>query len=139
MATGPVFDAVKAFLTSNWTTTYIRFENEPYDPDGVTPFVDVEMTGTAYGQQSIGAGRQQDNRWDEEGQLWLHVLVPSNTGGSTVRTYAKQIADLFKGLTLINGNLEFRDAFIGRGQPGFENGTYYRVSVYQKYRWQDVT
>lgn len=138
MASGPVFDSVRSFLETNWTTTPLRFENEPFELDG-TPFVDVEMTGTAYGQQSIGASRQQDNRWDEEGVLWLHVLVPINTGGSLVRTYAKQLADLFAGQTLINGGLEFRDAFIGRGQTGFEDGGYYRVSVYQKYRWMDVT
>lgn len=138
MASGPVFDAVKAFLTTNWTTTRIRFENDPFELDNEA-FVDVEMTGTAYGQQSIGAGRQQDNRWDEEGVLWLHVLVKMGDGGSTVRHYAQQLANLFKGLTLINGNLEFRDAFIGRGQPGFESGAYYRVSVYQKYRWMDAT
>lgn len=138
MASGPVFDSVKTFLTDNWQATRIRFENDPFELDG-NAFVDVEMTGTAYGQQSIGASRQEDNRWDEEGALWLHVLVPVNTGGSQVRTYAKQIADLFKGVTLINGGLEFMDAFIGRGQPGFEDGMYYRVSVYQKYRWMDVT
>jgi hypothetical protein len=138
MASGPVFDAVKSFLETNWTATPLRFENEPFELTGVA-FVDVEMTGTAYGQESIGASLQNDNRWDEEGVLWLHVLVPVNTGGSQVRTYAKQIADLFRGLTLISGGLEFRDAFIGRGQPGFEDGAYYRVSVYQKYRWMDVS
>lgn len=139
MASGAVFDAIKTFLGTGtggsgaWTTTPIRWENEPYSPTGVA-FVDVEMTGTAYGQQSIGASLQEDNRWDEEGVLWLHVLVPVNTGGSTVRTYAKTLADLFRGLTLLSDSLEFRDAFIGKGQPGHESGMYYRVSVYINWR-----
>src|SRR5258706_9306764 len=118
MASGAVFDAIRKFLDGTggngaWQTIPIRWENEPLDPLPVS-FVDVEMTGTAYGQQSIGASRQQDNRWDEEGVVWLHVLVKINTGGSVVRTYAKSLADLFRGLTLLNGSLEFRDAFIGR-------------------------
>jgi hypothetical protein len=138
MASGAVFDAIKTYLNSNWTTTYVRFENEPYDPDGTTPFVDVEMTGRSYGQQSIGASLQEDNRWDEEGQLWLHVMVPAGSGGSTARTYAKQLADLFRGTRLLSDSLEFQDAFIGRGHPGFENGNYFRVSVYLNWRRIDA-
>jgi hypothetical protein len=144
MASGAVFDAIRLFLdggpltpgTGAWTASHIRWENEPYDP--TAEFVDVEMTGTAYGQQSIGASRQKDNRWDEEGVLWLHVLVPVNTGGSLARTHAKSLADLFRGLTLLNGSLEFRDAFIGRGQTGFEDGAFYRVSVYVNWRRMDA-
>ena len=136
MASGAVFDAIKTYLTANWVTTPIRFENEPFELDG--PFVDVEMTGTFYGQMSIGASRQQDNRWDEEGVLWLHALVPINTGGSVVRTHAKQLADLFKGTKLLNESLEFRDAFIGRGQAGFEDGMYFRISTYINWRRMDA-
>jgi hypothetical protein len=138
MASGPVFDAVKSYISTNWTATRVRFENEPFELDNGY-FLDIEMTGSAYGQQSIGAGRQKDNRWDEEGSLWIHVMAPINSGGSQVRAYAKQAADMFKGTTLIGGGLEFLDAMIGRGQPGFEDGMYFRVTVYQKYRWMDTT
>lgn len=138
MASGAVFDAIKTFLDGTggngaWQTTAVRWENEPLDPLP-DEFVDVEMTGTMYGQVSIGASSQEDNRWDEEGVLWLHVLVPVNSGGSTCRTYAKSLADLFRGLTLLSGSLEFRDAFIGKGQPGHEDGTKYRLSVYINWR-----
>lgn len=141
MASGAVFDAIRTFLdgtggNGSWTTTPIRWENEPYDPTAA--FVDVEMTGTAYGQESIGAVTQAANRWDEEGVLWLHVLVPINTGGSLARTYAKELADLFRGRLLLNDSLEFRDAFIGRGQTGFEDGAFYRVSVYINWRRMDA-
>lgn len=133
MASGAVFDAIKTYISSSWTTTPVRFENEPLDPLPDN-FVEVEMTGTFYGQESVGASHQKDNRWDEEGVLWLRVLVPINTGGSTVRTYAKSLADLFRGLLLLNDSLEFRDAFIGKGQPGHENGTKYAVTVYINWR-----
>jgi hypothetical protein len=142
VASGAVFDAIRSYFDGSggngaWTTTPIRWENEAIDPLPAT-FVDVEMTGTAYGQQSIGASPQAANRWDEEGVLWLHVLVKINTGGSLVRTYAKELADLFRGLTLLSNSLEFRDAFIGKGQTGHEDGTYYRVSVYINWRRIDA-
>lgn len=142
MASGAVFDAIRTYLDGTggngaWTTNPIRWENEPLDPLPAS-FTDVEMTGTAYAQQTIGASRQKDNRWDEEGVLWLHSLVVTNTGGSLVRTNAKALADLFRGTTLLNGSLEFREAFIGRGQPGFEDGMYYRVSTYINWRRMDA-
>jgi hypothetical protein len=137
MASGVVYGAIKTYLQSNWTSTPLRFENETFQLTGV-PFVAVEMTGTLYGQESIGANTQAQNRWDEEGVLWLHVNVLMGTGGSTPRTYAKQLADLFRGLLLVNGSLEFKDAFIGRGQPGHEDGAYYRVSVYINWRRMDA-
>lgn len=128
-----VYSAIKAHLEANWTTTPIRFPNEPLDPLPEA-FVAVEITGTYYGQESIGASRQEDNRWDEEGILWLHALVKVNTGHDTIATYTKTLADIFKGQLLMGDSLEFRDAFIGRGQPGHEDGMYYRVSVYINWR-----
>lgn len=138
MASADVFAAIKTYLNSNWSTTPIRWENETFTPPLDSGWVAVEMTGTLYAQQSIGASEQADNRWDEEGVLWLHALVPMGTGGLTVRTYAKQLADLFRGLGLLNDTLEFRDAFIGRGTPGVENGNWYRVSTYIKWRRIDA-
>ena len=144
MASGAVFDAIRTYLdggpltpgTGAWQTIPIRWENEPLNPLPAA-FVDVEMTGTAYDRQTIGAftaAHVDNNRWDEEGVLWLHVLVKINTGGSIVRTYAKSLADLFRGKLLLGDSLEFKEAFIGRGQPGHEDGNYYRVSVYINWR-----
>lgn len=142
MASGAVFDAIRTFLDGTggngaWQQTPIRWENEPLDPLPDT-FVDVEMTGTMYDQMSIGTSTQAANRWDEEGVLWLHVLVKINTGGSVARTYCKSLADLFRGLTLLSDSLEFKAAFIGRGQPGFEDGNYYRISTYINWRRMDA-
>jgi hypothetical protein len=142
MASGAVFDAIRAFLDGTggngaWQVTKIRWENEPLDPLPDV-FVDVEMTGTMYDQMSMGANTQAANRWDEEGVLWLHVLVPINSGGSTARSYCKQLADLFRGQTLLNDSIEFREASIGRGQPGFEDGKYFRISTYINWRRMDA-
>jgi hypothetical protein len=145
LASGAVYDAIRLYLdggpdspgTGAWQTTPIRWENEPLDPLPDV-FVDVEMTGTMYDQMSLGANQQKDNRWDEEGTIWLHVLVPDNSGGSVARTYCKSLADLFRGLTLLSGSLEFKEAFIGRGQAGFEDGNYFRITTYCNWRRMDA-
>ena len=141
MASSVVFDAIKDYLITNFTTTPLQFENEPAidtnDPaTGLpAPWVQVEMTGTLYGQVSIGAATQATNRWDEEGQLWLHVFVPTGTGGHTARLHAKSLADLFRGTTLSGGSLEFMDAQIGMGEPGDEDGAWFRISLVVDWRY----
>lgn len=130
MASGAVYDAVRAYLDGAWTTTPIAWENEAFvPPNPQVPFIEVEMTGTNYGQQSIGASVQSDNRWDEEGVLFVNVQVPVNSGASLGRTYAKGVADLFRGTRLMNDNLEFLDAFIGSGRPGRAEGNWWMIPV----------
>lgn len=134
MASDVVSEAIKKHLQDNWTKTPIQFENEKKvpvaDARGMpTPWVMVEYTGNLYGQQSIGASRQADNRWDEEGKLFIHVFAPAGTGGKTPRMYAKQLADLFRGTLLVNDTLEFRDASIGLGEAGDEKGNWFRIST----------
>lgn len=145
MASGAVYDAIKAHLIANWSTTLIAFENENADSNGtaippnpVVPWVDVEMTGTLYGQASLGASLQADNRWDEEGILFLHVLVEGGLGAHDARTYAKSLADLFRGLTLLSGSLEFRDAYIGRGVPGRRDGNWFSITTSIEWRRIDA-
>lgn len=142
MASAEVYDAIRTYLLSAWTSTPIAFENENVDQNGnevppnpAHPWVDVEMTGTLYGQQSIGASVQADNRWDEEGVLFLHVLVESGSGSRTARQHAKALADLFRGKNdLLAGNLEFLDAFLGSGRPGRREGNWFEIPVAIEWR-----
>lgn len=130
MASNTVYDAVRAHLEAFWSATPIAWENELFDrPEPAAPWIMVEMVGDLYAQMSIGAGVQSENRWDEEGVLLLHVFVPSGTGASTARAYAKSLADLFRGALLIGDSLEFLDASIGMGQPGDDDGLWWRISV----------
>jgi hypothetical protein len=142
MASDSVYDAIRAYMNTSWTATPVRWENERFTPPLEGGWVGVETTGTLYAQQSIGESNQADNRWDEEGVLWLHVFVPIGTGASLARGYAKQLADKFRGLLLLNDSLEFRDSFIGRGgahnATQNETGSWYRVTVYIKWRRMDA-
>lgn len=132
MSSAEVYGAVKDYLTAQWTTTPISFENEPFTPPVASgaagAWVAVEVSGTFYDQASIGAETAAANLWREEGQVWLHVFVRTGSGSLVVRQYAKQLVDLFRGLTLLAGTLRFRDASIGRGQPGDEDGNYWVLS-----------
>lgn len=129
MASNTVYDAVKTYLTAQWSSTTIAWENEPFSkPEPPAHWIAVEMQGTLYGQQSIGAGEQADNRWDEEGILWVHIMAPTGEGSSTARQYAKAIADLFRGTMLLSDSLEFMDASIGAGERGDDDGNYWRLT-----------
>lgn len=137
MASGTVSAAIEDHLKDHWTTTPLLFENNSAAEDGTvlptpTPaaFVAVSFTGKSYGQQSIGESVQADNRWDEDGLLFLDVLVPVDTGSRDARTYAKSLADIFRGLTLLGGNLEFLDASIGGGSKSDKyDGNYFVIPV----------
>lgn len=130
MASDAVYDAVRGYLASNWSETPIAWENEAFTrPEPMAPWLAVEIAGSLYSQESIGADTQAANRWDEAGTLFLHVFVPAGTGSSTARRHCKTLADLFRGARLIGDALEFMDASIGLGEPGDEEGTTYRISV----------
>ncbi len=133
MSTDAVYSAVQAFLTDNWTTTPLVFENAsgepPTAPDGsLIPWVEGEVAGNAYCQVSIGAGSPADDRWREEGQLWLHVFVKTGTGSLLARQLATALTLLFRGAQL-DPDIEFRDMSVGLGEPGDEDGNFWRLSV----------
>lgn len=150
MAADAVYDAIKTYLETpsviaglaHPTTTVIppiRFENEPFDLQA-TPaeWINMALEGVLYGQESIGASEQSDNRWDETGRLYLSVLVPTNTGASRARQLAKLLADLFRGLRLLSDSLEFFESFIGYGRPSDDDGNYFEIPVVIDYRRWDA-
>jgi hypothetical protein len=142
MASAAVYDAIKAHIQSNYTGSAVTFENEDFTPpktSGVAePWCMVEITGTMYGQQSIGEDDQADNRWDEEGTLWLHFFARTGTGSHDLRIAMMQMVNLFRGTTLLDGNLEFLDASVGLGEPGDDDGVYWRVTVTIDWRYWDA-
>ncbi len=137
----PVFDAVKAWLDAEWTHTPIQYPLEEYVPDGAETWLKFEMHGTVYGQQSIGANAQADNRWDDAGLLWFYLVVPRGSGAlsySAIRGAAKELADLFRGKTMLNGTLEFGDAKIDPGAWNDEAGASFVVPISIEWRHWDA-
>jgi len=62
------------------------------------------------------------------------VFVPVGSGAVRARQLAKQLCNLFRGLTLLNDSLEFMDSFIGEGAPAPEEGNWFELSVAIEWR-----
>lgn len=131
MASPEAYDGIHDYLVAQWAArTPMVFENEP-SPVGDTPaaWVLVEIFGDFYDQASIGAAPVTSNLWREGGQVLMHVLTPNETGSRAGRVYAKQLLDLFRGQEI--AGIRFRDASIGAGQRGEQDGNYYRMTATQ--------
>ena len=129
MASDVIAAAVEDYLKSSWTTCPLSFENDGYEPPDETPWVFVELIGTRWSQDTIGAGPIRDNRFTETGIVMMHVFVKTGIGSGLVRQYATQLADLFRGAELLVGTLWFKDASIGGGGMGSEDGKWWKMTV----------
>lgn len=114
----------------------IRFENENFTPPNPpAPWLAMEVFGILSGQESIGASVQADNRWDETGYVSLKVLVASGTGSDQARQIAADIRlGIFRGLTLMDGNLEFLEANESQGGPSEEVGNWFEIPITIQWR-----
>lgn len=133
-----IYSAVRTHLEASWASTPLHFENENTNPAAGGAWVYVEFASSVYGQQSIGARTQAENRWDEEGTVFMYVMVPTGTGAADAYGYARSLVDIFRGVTLMSGRLEFMDATIGYGEHPEEEGNWYRISVNQAWRLVNV-
>lgn len=127
MTTATAYNAIRAHLVSSWTATPLAWDNETFDTPEDAAFVMVQMTGDLWDQQSIGAGDRLQNRWEEEGELLLSVIVPAGTGTATARQHAEALANIFRGLQL--GDIEFRDISIGLGVAAEDRGPWWLLPI----------
>ncbi len=134
MSTDIVFDAVEAYLRANWTTTPLRFENEatkrPVDEEtgAVQAWVEVEIIGDQYDIASLGAGDPAEERWREEGDVLLFVLVPVGTGSRVARQHATALLELFRGVEL-DPDIEFQELRILGGARDADDRNFWRLSA----------
>lgn len=127
MSSYTAFEVIEQYLTAQWSTTPLVFENDRFHLPGTpAPFVYVEIVGNTYDQASIGGG-QSDNLWREFGQLYLHVMTPNGSGSGQARQYCDQLLALFVGQDI--GTLTFREASIGMGEPGQTFANYYAMTA----------
>ncbi|UPY35499.1 phage tail terminator-like protein [Sediminicoccus sp. KRV36] len=132
MSTLDAFTKIRDHLTTMWTTTPLSWDNEafttPADASGNDlPFVHVQIIGDLFDQASIGAGNRLANRWEEEGDLLLTVIVPEGIGSVLARTYASALAEIYRGLQL--ADIEFRDISIGLGVAAEDRGAWWALPV----------
>jgi hypothetical protein len=126
MSTAITFTALEDYLRAEWTATPIVFENETSPiADDPAAFVFVEIFGDYLAQETFGA--PGENLWREEGEIRAHVLVPNGTGTRVARGYASDLADFFKEVEV--SGIHFRQMSIGAGEPGRDDGNYYRMTL----------
>ncbi len=134
MSSDTIYTAVHDYLSLQWTSTPIAWENEAFTPpianDGSPmPFLIVEIEGTGYDQMSIGSGGSATELWRESGTVFGHVLVPAGTGSTVARQLATAFITLLRGLRL-PPNVRFQSMSIGAGQTGSENGALWGMTAW---------
>ncbi|PWJ93526.1 hypothetical protein C8D77_101205 [Mesorhizobium loti] len=128
MSSLTTYDTIEQYLTAQWTTTPLIFENMPDDlPDDPAHFVFVEIFGDFFDQASIGAETRSANLWREVGQLYLNVMTRNNIGTRKARELAGQLIDLFRGMEI--GTVIFREASLGAGEAGKYKANYYAMTA----------
>lgn len=136
MSSPTAYDAFEQRLTDQWSTTDLVFENQFYDlPDTPAPFVYVEIFGSRYDQETMGA--PEANYWIEEGVTYLHVMTPSGAGSRTAREYANDLLYLFREQPI--STLFMPEMSIGSGDPGRDFPNYYAITASIFWRRRDIT
>jgi len=108
MATGSVYEAIKAKLTTDLGGAYAIRDWEEVDallPQGGDPFLTLEETGDESDLLSVGS--PASNWLRDEGSMDIHIFVPSTGSLSAART----IGDA------VRASLQYQ-YFSAAGQPG---------------------
>lgn len=129
MASPEAFAIIKGVFDNSWSGAPAAFENDGFTPgEPPAPWLFVEAVGDIFSQASIGGGDDRDdNLWRETGSLMVHVMVPNGTGSLIARQLGRDVASLFRGRDI--GSMTFGDASLGAGQPGDDDGNYWRFTV----------
>jgi len=89
-----VFNALDAYIYTQWTTTSIQAENYEFDTETTTPYIqplfvpDVVAEGEVAGSNSTGMSIRY-------GTYMINVYRPKNEGLSTIMGYLSTLEGLF--------------------------------------------
>lgn len=138
MATSTVYEPIRGFIEANLAAHPLVFDNEGDAPNDQVLWIYVDVVGDTISQQTIGTGSSADERYDEEGAVLFSIMVPEGSGTTLARRVARTIVDLFRSTTLLNGNLEFLDASVGRSPARSDDGKWFGFSVEIYWRHLDA-
>lgn len=134
MSTVDAYDAVRSFLSVQWNACPLVWPNEEYAPPSGETWIMAEMSSVSFEAMTIGSGDPHADRWDEDGWLILHIMVPIGNGDRDARVKASALADLFRGLRLFGDRLEFGRMTIGADGGRTEDNTWFRFTVEIEWR-----
>lgn len=136
MSSLTAYDDIETRLKTAWTATDIVFENLPYAlPATPAPFVYVEIFGDDYDQETVGAPQQ--NMFQETGVVYMHVMVPDNTGTRVARGYCSDLLNLFREQQI--GSIRHDKMSIGQGAPGRDFKNYWAMTATMWWHRYDIT
>jgi hypothetical protein len=104
-------------------------------PSPPVPWLDLEVSANSSETIELG-GRI----WNEEGTIWLHVMVPVGTGIATGLALRKGLANAFRGVTDSVVGLVYRNEMaMDPAGPATDDGVYRPLTLLIRYHWQDTT
>lgn len=120
-----------AAISIGEVTLPVKWPNSSYDlPEGVAaPFLLVEMTGGSGRPLELGGGI-----WQDGGQSFVHVLVPTNSGVADTLSIVDQIIAMFRSPPL--EPVVYTQVTADPGGAGSDDGLYWRTSVSADWRVQ---
>lgn len=77
--------------------------------------------------------------WEEEGQVWVHVTMPSSTSQRPGIVLRKAVADVFRFADGMPPGLVYLGWSAPPPDAGSTTGNWYRLSLAVDYRYQDAT
>lgn len=134
MSSDVVFTAVRDLLAAEWSGAPVIWPNEGLEvSDSSAPWIYAEVSGSSLGAIELGGGSAV---WVESGVIWLHLYCPVGTGTLELRAIAKQLSNLFRSAALPGITLGRQS--LGAGEPGDDDGLYWRQSMTVDYQYQDT-
>ena len=73
---------------------HVQWPNEPFQLPAAELWLSVDITGTTLQPIELGGS----GMWQEEGVLYVRVIVPAFSGTDAARTMAKAIMTVFRNL-----------------------------------------
>ena len=108
---------IETELNTNWTTTSIAWDNEPFIPTSGTAWIRCTiLPGDA---ASLSFGR--DTALEYAGIIDVGIFIPKETGNNTMRSYADTLAAIFNMKKI--GTVDCNEAFVQN--LGEDNGWYH--------------
>lgn len=122
--------AARALLIAvNWPN-----ESVGERPDPPTMWIDIEAAAESSNDIEIAG-----TMWDEQGQIYIHLMVPVGTGVREGFRVRMLLSDAFLGVTDGPEGLSYRNgrSFDLMGPPG-DDGVYRRLTLIVRYHYQSV-
>jgi len=133
MSSDITFTAVRELLDAQWSGAPLAWPNEPAEFDSGMPWIYMDMSGNDMSALELGGASAA---YAEAGTIWAHIHCPVGTGTLEIRAIAKQLSNLFRAATV--PGITFGRQGLGAGEPGDDDGLYWRQTFTVSYTYQDV-